>query len=197
MAQQEIEVILLRQLASYLAMPIFIVDPRGTLVFYNEPAETILGKRFEETGEMSAEEWSTAFQPTDEQGRTLEAETVPLMIALNDHRPTHGSLWIRGLDGVRRRHAGVDEQSRRCSVTRGSPARPIVTGLDTVLLPLVAFAALGFSYHRVVAARRPRARSHGGATLAPGPRPRLALRTRSRCRSSSSPCGGPRNAPAL
>jgi PAS domain-containing protein len=53
MPQQEIEMILVRQLASYLAMPIFVVDPQGTLVFYNEPAELLLGRRFEETGEMS------------------------------------------------------------------------------------------------------------------------------------------------
>src|SRR6266851_1201931 len=102
MAQYEIEVILLRQLASYLAMPIFIVDPHGTLVFYNEPAELILGKRFEETGEMSAEEWSTAFQPMDEEGRSLDPAKVPLRIAFESRRPTHGSLWIRGFDGVRR-----------------------------------------------------------------------------------------------
>jgi len=102
MAQYEIEVILLRQLASYLAMPTLIVDPRGALVFYNEPAESILGKRFEETGEMTQEEWSTTFRPTDEQGRPLEPEALPLMIAFNDRRPTHGSLWIQGFDGVRR-----------------------------------------------------------------------------------------------
>jgi hypothetical protein len=35
MAQKEIEVILTRQLASYLAMPIIIIDPLGTLLFYN------------------------------------------------------------------------------------------------------------------------------------------------------------------
>jgi len=52
--------------------------------------------------EMSAEEWSKAFQPTDEQGRPSEPEAVPLMIAFNDRRPTHRSLWIRGFDGVRR-----------------------------------------------------------------------------------------------
>jgi PAS domain-containing protein len=46
MPQLEIEMILMRQLASYLAMPIFIVDPVGNLVFYNEPAESILGRRF-------------------------------------------------------------------------------------------------------------------------------------------------------
>jgi hypothetical protein len=27
----------MRQLASYLAMPILLVDPVGTLLFYNEP----------------------------------------------------------------------------------------------------------------------------------------------------------------
>ena len=34
MAQKEIEVILTRQLASYLAMPIIIMDSVGTLLFY-------------------------------------------------------------------------------------------------------------------------------------------------------------------
>lgn len=54
MSQKEIEVILARHLASYLAMPIFLVDPEGTLVYYNDPAEKILGLRFAETGEVSA-----------------------------------------------------------------------------------------------------------------------------------------------
>ena len=39
MPQQEIEVILMRQLASYLAMPILVVDTEGDLVFFNEAAE--------------------------------------------------------------------------------------------------------------------------------------------------------------
>ena len=37
MSQKEIEVILARQLASYLALPVFIVDLEGTLLFYNDP----------------------------------------------------------------------------------------------------------------------------------------------------------------
>jgi PAS domain-containing protein len=102
-SQKAIEVILTRQLASYLAMPIFIVDPGGTLVFFNEPAERILGKRFEETGEMPSEEWSTVFAPTDDRGVPLEPRAIPLMVALEEHRPAHGVLWINGLDGVRRR----------------------------------------------------------------------------------------------
>jgi PAS domain-containing protein len=102
MPQQEIEMILVRQLASYLAMPIFIVDPQGTLVFYNEPAELILGRRFEETGEMPSAEWSTIFEPTDEAGKPIAPEDNPLVIALAERRPTHRVLWIRGLDKVRR-----------------------------------------------------------------------------------------------
>jgi PAS domain-containing protein len=102
MAQKEIEVILARQLASYLATPIFIVDPRGNLLFYNEPAETILGRRYEETGEMRVDEWSTLFEPADEQGHPLDPGALPLVVALNEHRPAHRSFWIRGLDGVQR-----------------------------------------------------------------------------------------------
>jgi PAS domain-containing protein len=102
MAQQEIEVILTRQLASYLAMPIFLVDPQGTLLYYNEPAEPILGRRFEETGEMPVGEWSVIFDPRDEDGNPLPPERLPLVVALSERRPAHGSLCIHGLDGVPR-----------------------------------------------------------------------------------------------
>ncbi len=102
MSQKEIEVILARQLADYLAMPIFIADPQGTLLFYNEPAERILGRRFDETGEMAVGEWSTIFRPTDETGKPLLPKSLPLVIALYEHRPAHGQFWIQGLDGVQR-----------------------------------------------------------------------------------------------
>jgi PAS domain-containing protein len=102
MSQKAIELILTRQLASYLAIPIFLVDPDGTLIFYNEPAEAILGRRFDETGEMPAGEWATVFTPTDESGAPLPPESLPLMVALAEHRPDHLRFWICGLDGARR-----------------------------------------------------------------------------------------------
>lgn len=102
-SQKEIELILARQLASYLVMPIFIVDPPGNLIYYNEPAEVILGRRFEETGEMPVEVWSTLFKPMDEHGEPLAPESLPLVIALRDQRPAHREFWIEGLDGVRRK----------------------------------------------------------------------------------------------
>jgi hypothetical protein len=53
-----IQIILTRQLAGYLSVPTFLVDPKGTLLFYKQPAEALLGRRFDE---MPAEEWSTIF----------------------------------------------------------------------------------------------------------------------------------------
>jgi len=102
MPQHEIEMILVRQLASYLTMPIFVVDPEGMLIFYNEPAELILGRRFEETGEMPISGWSTIFEPTDEGGVPIAPKELPLAIALAERRPAHRVLWIRGLDNVQR-----------------------------------------------------------------------------------------------
>jgi PAS domain-containing protein len=103
MPQQAIEVILMRQLASYLAMPIFLVDPAGNLLFYNEPAEALLGHRYEETGEMPLAEWAQIFQPICEDGSPLPSEALPLVIALQQHHAAHLAFHIRGLDGVLRK----------------------------------------------------------------------------------------------
>jgi len=103
MSQKPIELILMRQLASSLAMPIFLVDSAGNLVFYNEAAEALLGRRFEETGEMALGEWSTLFTPTAEDGTPLPSDTLPLSVVLEKRRPAHRVFWIRGLDGIRRK----------------------------------------------------------------------------------------------
>jgi hypothetical protein len=103
MAQQEIEVILTRHLASYLALPIIIVDPAGTLVFYNEPAERILGQRFNETGPLPADEWTALFTPMNDAGLPLPPNERPLIIAFAERRPVHRTFWIRGLEQVLRR----------------------------------------------------------------------------------------------
>ena len=75
-AQQPVELILLKQVAGYLATPMFMVDPKGNLLYYNEPAEDLLGHRYEETGEMPLEEWGTVFSPTDSLGRPLPADLI-------------------------------------------------------------------------------------------------------------------------
>jgi PAS domain-containing protein len=98
--QLQVEVILMKQIASYLATPIFVVDPMGNLVYFNEPAEGILGQRYDEAGDMPLHEWSSVFAPTDERGELLPPEDLPLVCALERRRPAHGPMWIRGLDGA-------------------------------------------------------------------------------------------------
>ena len=99
MAAYEIEIILNRQLADCLAIPVFITDTAGNLIFYNEPAEIILGTRFEETGEMRVEMWSTIFKPVDEEGKVLAPEKLPLVQTLKDFLPHHKTFWIESLKG--------------------------------------------------------------------------------------------------
>lgn len=98
-----IQIILARQLAAHLSVPFFLVDPKGCLLFYNEAAEIILGKRFDETGEMPAEEWSSAFDPVDDRGRRVPPAKLPLMITLTKQRPAHDHFHIRGLNGLVRK----------------------------------------------------------------------------------------------
>ncbi|MFN8599313.1 MAG: hypothetical protein U0842_02505 [Candidatus Binatia bacterium] len=102
MSQKPVELILMRQLASSLAMPIFLVDAGGALAFYNEPAEALLGKRFDETGEMTVGEWASVWQPAAKDGTPLPAERLPLAIAVAEGHPARGDFWIHGLDGQHR-----------------------------------------------------------------------------------------------
>ena len=84
-------------------MPIFIVNPEGDLIFYNEPAEQILGQSYTETGMMPAQEWTTMFQPFDAEGNLIAPEDLPLMIALKERHPAHKRFSIHGQDGVSRK----------------------------------------------------------------------------------------------
>jgi PAS domain-containing protein len=78
------------------------VDPEGTLVYFNEAAENVLGQRFTEGVSMRAEEWSTAFEPVGADGSPLPLEELPLGIALRRREPAHAALRIVGRDHVTR-----------------------------------------------------------------------------------------------
>jgi PAS domain-containing protein len=100
--QKDLLLILARDVASKLATPMFVVDHQGTLVFFNEAAEAVLGQTFSDAGEMRADEWSTVFQPVDPEGTPLPLDDLPLGIALQQSRASHRQFRIRGADGVER-----------------------------------------------------------------------------------------------
>jgi PAS domain-containing protein len=98
-AQKPVELILARNLMSSLSTPAFLVDEGGMLVFYNEAAGILLGKRFEEVGMVGPEEWGTTFGPFDENGEPIPYDELPLVIAVRQGRPAHARFRIRSTDG--------------------------------------------------------------------------------------------------
>ena len=101
MTQKPLELILARNLMSALSTPAFLVDEGGVLVFYNEAAGTLLGKRFEELGTVGPEEWGSMFGPFDASGEPIPYDELPLVIAVRNGRPAHADFEISSADGER------------------------------------------------------------------------------------------------
>jgi PAS domain-containing protein len=99
MPQRDVGLILMRQLASGLAVPMLLADEQGDMLFFNEAAETLLGQRFDDVGELHLEERQRIFAFRDEQGAPLTVEQTPLVVALKERRPVHRRVWMRGFDG--------------------------------------------------------------------------------------------------
>ena len=100
-AQKPLELILARNLLSSLSTAAFLVAEDGGLLFYNEAAGALLGRRFEETGPMTAAEWTQAFGPFDESGEPIPYEDTTLTEALRKNRPHHASFRIGVAGGER------------------------------------------------------------------------------------------------
>ena len=75
---------------------------RGDTLFFNEPAELIIARRFDEIDELSFEQRAATLAPRDEAGQPLPAEQLPGKVAMRERRPTHGLFHIHGYDGVLR-----------------------------------------------------------------------------------------------
>jgi PAS domain-containing protein len=99
MPQRDIGLILMRQLASGLAVPVWLSDERGELLFFNEPAENLLAQRFDDVGTLSLDDARRILSFRDADGESLPVEQTPLLVALRERRPVHRRLGIRGLDG--------------------------------------------------------------------------------------------------
>ena len=99
---QPVELILAKQAASGLSVPILILDARGDTLFYNEPAEGIFGRRFDEIDVLPFEERTALLAPRRQDGEPLPVEQLPGMLCMRERRPAHADFFIRGLDGVAR-----------------------------------------------------------------------------------------------
>ena len=98
--QEPIELILVKHWASYTAIPILIVDADGTLVYYNQSAEQILGRSFDEVGEINALDLDEIFVTSDLDGSPIPSGELPLARSLKEDVPAHRKIRIRAPDGT-------------------------------------------------------------------------------------------------
>lgn len=97
---KHLALILARELAANVATPMLIVDPDAVLVYFNEPAEFLLGEAFSSTGEMPVAKWGTRYMPERLDGTPYELGDFPLATALVERRPAHDTFRFTGADHV-------------------------------------------------------------------------------------------------
>jgi PAS domain-containing protein len=99
---KSLPLILARELAANLSTAMFLLDATGTLVYFNDAAELIIGKPFSELGEISAAEFGEVLHLADPDGAALRRRDSPAGVAFLERRPAHRVLLVTGYDGERR-----------------------------------------------------------------------------------------------
>jgi PAS domain-containing protein len=100
--QKHLVLILAREFASNLSTPTLLTDAEGNLVFYNEAAESVLGRRFSEVDETALDDWLAGFEPRTLDSEPLAPDLRPGRIALDQRRPSHLRYLVTSVDGVAR-----------------------------------------------------------------------------------------------
>jgi hypothetical protein len=93
--------ILARELAANLATPMFLINGEGTLVFFNEAAELLLGKSYAEVGGITANEFGTMLDLGHPDGTPMRRRDSPAGVAFYKREPTHQTVLATTLGGSR------------------------------------------------------------------------------------------------
>jgi PAS domain-containing protein len=130
MPQQPVELILMRQLASYLSVPLLIIGPDERVIYYNEAAEPLVGQPYSDfVGAIMLSDINAMFQITDESGRPVTPDNLPLTIAVREHRPVHARLMGKSLGGEPR-HVEITALPLQGQAGRYLGAVAIIWGVD-------------------------------------------------------------------
>ena len=105
--QRNLTLILARSFASHVATAVFLLDAEGTVIYYNEAAERLIGQPFVEGAGMKMEDWMARRRPLDEDGNEVAVESLPLGITMLKREPAHGIARFRNEDGAYLRFENV------------------------------------------------------------------------------------------
>lgn len=100
-SEPSLPLILARELAANLATPMFLIDAGGTLVYFNDAAELLLGKSYSEVGGITALEFGTMLELGKVDGTPMRRRDSPAGVAFYDREPAHRTLLATTLDGSR------------------------------------------------------------------------------------------------
>jgi PAS domain S-box-containing protein len=100
-SEPSLPLILARELAANLATPMFLIDAGGTLVYFNEAAELLLGKSYGEIGGITALEFGTMLNLENVDGTPMRRRDSPAGVAFYEREPAHRTLLATTLDGSR------------------------------------------------------------------------------------------------
>jgi PAS domain S-box-containing protein len=98
---KSLPLILAREFAANIATPVTVMDEHGRLVYFNEPAERILGQRYAEVGELAPHEWTRLFAVEQLDGTPVRLDEMPVGIAHRERCPAHDTLAFTTQDGTR------------------------------------------------------------------------------------------------
>src|SRR5690242_21843690 len=91
-----------------------IADDRGVLVFYNEAVEEVVGRPFEDSGEVPLDDWMRSFDPRPVDPDPSGDDRRPTEIAFDEQRASHRSFWVTSVDGVERSEERRVGKEGRC-----------------------------------------------------------------------------------
>jgi PAS domain-containing protein len=101
-APRSLPLILARELATNLSTPMFLLDALGTLVFYNEAAERLIGRTFAEMGEIPGLEFGDLLDLREVDDAPMRRRDSPAGVAFFQRRPAHKLVRCSCFDGVTR-----------------------------------------------------------------------------------------------
>lgn len=97
---QDIELILSRQLAEYLTTPIALIDHDGRMIYFNESAGHVLGKHFDENGEVDMREWVGRIFENESMVDGIDIHEIPFIKVLSGRHILQGEYWMRNFEEI-------------------------------------------------------------------------------------------------
>ena len=101
MPNRPLPLILARELAANIATPYLVLDAEGTLIYFNERAERIIGATPAELGELPEQDWRSRFQVERPDGTPVASEQTPSARARRERQPAQDTLVYTWDDGRR------------------------------------------------------------------------------------------------